>query len=208
MNQKAASTNTGIESRPARWQRLKSVLADALEQKSLEARRAVLIQSCDGDTALLHAAEKLLASDTAAFEEFAEFAATRLTQNGRNRIGERIGAYAIVKELGRGGMGTVYLAERADGQFERRVAIKVLKRGTDNDVVLRRLRLERRRDPRRPEVSGGFSQRRESNVCVDADGRRLRPHESDHPGVRHVRRVARRIGAPRGWRTHRRDSAG
>src|SRR5262249_49939343 len=82
-------------------------------------------------------------SDTTAFEEFAEFAATRLTQNGRDRIGERIGAYAIVKELGRGGMGAVYLAERADGQFEKYVAIKVLKRGTDTDEVLARFRDER-----------------------------------------------------------------
>src|SRR4030095_3600932 len=47
------------------------------------------------------------------------------------------------KELGRGGMGAVYLAERADGQFEKRVAIKVLKRGTDTDEVLRRFRIER-----------------------------------------------------------------
>ena len=40
-------------------------------------------------------------------------------------------------------MGAVYLAERADGQFEKRVAIKVLKRGTDTDEVLRRFRIER-----------------------------------------------------------------
>src|SRR5207253_9314415 len=54
-----------------------------------------------------------------------------------------IGAYAIIKELGRGGMGAVYLAERADGQFEKCVAIKVLKRGTDTEEVLRRFRIER-----------------------------------------------------------------
>ena len=40
-------------------------------------------------------------------------------------------------------MGAVYLAERADGQFEKRVAIRVLKRGTDTDEVLRRFRIER-----------------------------------------------------------------
>src|SRR5688572_19124504 len=40
--------------------------------------------------------------------------------------GARIGAYRIVRELGRGGMGTVYLGERADRQFEQRVALKVL----------------------------------------------------------------------------------
>ena len=128
---------------PARWQRLKHILADALEQTSVEERTAVLRRSCADDTTLLREAEKLLAHDTRVFEEFAEFAATRLRHDERDRIGERIGAYAIIKELGRGGMGAVYLAERADGQFEKCVAIKVLKRGTDTDEVLRRFRIER-----------------------------------------------------------------
>ena len=143
MNKKTESTTTQIKSNPARWQRLKNILADALEQTSFEERTAVLRISCADDTALLREAEKLLARDTTAFEEFAEFAATRLRHDERDRIGERIGAYAIVRELGRGGMGAVYLAERADGQFEKRVAIKVLKRGTDTDEVLRRFRIER-----------------------------------------------------------------
>lgn len=143
MNKKSESITTQIESNPARWQRLKNILADALEQPSFEERAAVLERLCADDTALLREAEKLLACDTTAFEEFAELAATRLRQNEGNRIGERLGAYAIVRELGRGGMGAVYLAERADGQFEKRVAIKVLKRGTDTDEVLRRFRIER-----------------------------------------------------------------
>jgi len=143
VNKKAESTATQIKSNPACWQRLKNILSDALEQTSSEERTAVLRRSCADDTALLREAEKLLASDTTAFEEFAEFAATRLRHDERDRIGERIGAYAIVRELGRGGMGAVYLAERADGQFEKCVAIKVLKRGTDTDEVLRRFRIER-----------------------------------------------------------------
>jgi len=114
-----------------------------LEHTSPEERTAALTQSCAGDTALLREAQKLLAHDTSVFEEFAEIAATRLRCDEHDRIGERMGAYAVVKELGRGGMGAVYLAERADGQFEKRVAIKVLKRGTDTDEVLRRFRIER-----------------------------------------------------------------
>jgi serine/threonine protein kinase/tetratricopeptide (TPR) repeat protein len=143
VNKKSELTTAQIKSNPARWQRLKNILADALEQTSFEERTAVLRRSCADDTALLREAEKLLAHDTTAFEEFAEFSATRLRHDERDRIGERIGAYAIVRELGRGGMGAVYLAERADGQFEKRVAIKVLKRGTDTDEVLRRFRIER-----------------------------------------------------------------
>ena len=143
MNEKPESTATRIKANPERWQRLKNILADALEQSSPKERTAVLRQSCSDDTTLLREAEKLLAHDTTAFEEFAEFAATRLRHEQRDRIGERIGAYAVIRELGRGGMGAVYLAERADGQFEKRVAIKILKRGTDTDEVLRRFRIER-----------------------------------------------------------------
>jgi protein kinase/serine/threonine-protein kinase len=132
-----------IKSDPERWQRLKNILADALEQSSLDERTALLRQACANDATLLCEAEKLLTHNTTAFEEFAEFATTDLRNGTLGRIGERLGAYVIIKELGRGGMGAVYLAERADGQFEKRVAIKVLKRGTDTEEVLRRFRIER-----------------------------------------------------------------
>src|SRR5918998_3356840 len=58
-------------------------------------------------------------------------------------IGRRIGAYRVVREIGRGGMGAVYLAERADGEFRQRVAVKLIKRGMDTDFILRRFRNER-----------------------------------------------------------------
>ena len=143
MNQNTKAGTTRIRSNPARWQRLKSILADVLEHASPEERTAALKQSCAGDAALLREAQKLLAEDTSVFEELAEIAATRLQCDKRDRIGERMGAYAVVKEIGRGGMGAVYLAERADGQFQKRVAIKILKRGTDTEEVLRRFRTER-----------------------------------------------------------------
>src|SRR5690606_36361399 len=53
-----------------------------------------------------------------------------------------IGPYRIVKEIGRGGMGTVYLAER-DAPFRKRVALKLIKRGMDTDEIIRRFRYER-----------------------------------------------------------------
>src|SRR5207249_11018127 len=57
--------------------------------------------------------------------------------------GQLIGAYRIVREIGRGGMGAVYLAERADEQYKKQVAIKLIKRGMDTDSVLRHFRNER-----------------------------------------------------------------
>jgi eukaryotic-like serine/threonine-protein kinase len=55
----------------------------------------------------------------------------------------RIGAYRVVREIGRGGMSVVYLGERDDGAFEQRVALKLIKPGTDTREVLQRFRQER-----------------------------------------------------------------
>jgi len=57
--------------------------------------------------------------------------------------GRRIGVYVLVREIGRGGMGAVYQAVRADGEFQQCVAIKLIKRGMDSDAILRRFRQER-----------------------------------------------------------------
>lgn len=58
--------------------------------------------------------------------------------------GRRVGPYRIESEIGRGGMSVVYLGVRADGEFEKRVAIKLIKRGMDTDAVIGRLHQERR----------------------------------------------------------------
>ena len=57
--------------------------------------------------------------------------------------GQQIGAYKIIGEIGHGGMGAVYLAERADGKFSQRVALKLLKREMNTSAIRRRFRRER-----------------------------------------------------------------
>ncbi|HEY8563485.1 MAG TPA: protein kinase [Pyrinomonadaceae bacterium] len=57
--------------------------------------------------------------------------------------GRVIGAYRLLREIGRGGMGAVYLAERADGIFKTKAAVKLIKRGMDTDSILKRFRNER-----------------------------------------------------------------
>jgi len=135
---------------PRRWDRLKTILDEALTQSSSAARIALVERRCGQDTDLLEEAESLLAEaeallkePTDSFEDCARNAASTFWQEGPPRGGERVGAYVIVRELGRGGMGTVFLAERADGQFEKQVAIKILNRGADTAEILRRFRAER-----------------------------------------------------------------
>src|SRR5215831_8747872 len=68
---------------------------------------------------------------------------TPAAADGKSMIGHHVGPYRIEREIGRGGMGTVYEAWRADGEFQHRVAIKLIRSGTDREFVLRRFRNER-----------------------------------------------------------------
>lgn len=124
----------------ARWQQIKEVVGGALQHVDLAERSRFVCDACNGDTKLRREVESLLATDPARFDAAAEeLRATRDVSS----LGRRIGAYLLMRELGRGGMGAVYLAERADLEFTKQVAIKLLKRGTDTDEVLRRFRAER-----------------------------------------------------------------
>lgn len=58
-------------------------------------------------------------------------------------LGQTLGSYRVERRIASGGMGTVYLAARSDGQFSQQVAIKVVKRGMDSEEVLRRFAAER-----------------------------------------------------------------
>src|SRR4051812_39289936 len=126
-----------------RWLDLKEILADALEVEGKAARDALVEQACAGDGAPLLEARRLLTASVDDFDSFAEIATSSLREDATELLGQRVGAYVITRELGRGGMGTVYLGERADGQFRKAVAIKVLKCGTETEEILRRFQTER-----------------------------------------------------------------
>ena len=125
------------------WERVKAIVAEALEVEPA-ARASLVRQKCESDQKLVYEVESLLGQTTGPMEQYAANAGGIVRQDAAPLTpGRRIGAYAIVRELGRGGMGAVYLANRADKEFEKNVAIKLLKRGTDTDEVLRRFRAER-----------------------------------------------------------------
>ncbi|MGH7528613.1 MAG: serine/threonine-protein kinase, partial [Gemmatimonadales bacterium] len=138
---------------PLRWQRLALIFDDVLELAP-EARAAYLDHACAGDAALRAEIDALLAADAGSgdFPEAAEAyfpslmgAAADAAQPpaGGLAAGTVIGPYRVVRELAQGGMGAVYLAERADGQFEQRVALKLIRAGLDSVEVQRRFLAER-----------------------------------------------------------------
>lgn len=128
----------------ARWDEVKSVVGAALDAEDTVERTAVLDAACAGDASLRHEVESLLAHHTERLDACAaELSVGGTVEAATSRLEQRIGAYRIVRELGRGGMGAVYLAVRADDEYQKEVAIKLLKRGTDTDEVLRRFRAER-----------------------------------------------------------------
>jgi len=108
-------------------------------------RTEFLDQACRHDAQLRAEVERLLASETtqddAAVSARVSEAPTAFVA-AAPWIGRRVGNYRIVRELGSGGMGSVYLAERADAEYESRVAIKLI-RGFPSADALERLRHER-----------------------------------------------------------------
>jgi len=126
----------------AHWKKADELLQQALELPTGE-RDSFLEQACNGDEALKTEVASLLAAD----RQMGEFLNQPLLQREAEpaaAIGRRIGAYRIEREIGRGGMGAVYLASRDDQQFDQRAAIKLIKRGMDTDEIVERFRHERR----------------------------------------------------------------
>jgi len=132
--------------RPDQWARIKPIFAEAAERPSAE-RPDFIKSRCDGDESLVAEIESLLgAYDQAGsfIEDLPEqTAATESDCDIDRMIGRKIGAYELVRELGRGGMGSVYLASRADDEFRKFVAVKLINSNLDNESINRRFRNER-----------------------------------------------------------------
>jgi non-specific serine/threonine protein kinase/serine/threonine-protein kinase len=130
---------------PDHWRKINDLFHAALEREPHQ-RLAFLANECAADTGLLEQVERLLEAHSRAsgFIETRLNGAVRSLVSGEEvTIGAQFGSYRVVGELGRGGMGAVYVAERADTQYEKRVAIKLVKRGMDTDAVLKQFRHER-----------------------------------------------------------------
>ena len=128
---------------PEKWEQVKALFTLALEQNP-EERSSFLLQACAGDDSLRTEIESLLSSFDGA-PSFLEDcpAADLLSAQSHGMTGRRIGAYRVIRQLGEGGMAVVYLGERDDQQFRKRVAIKMLRPGIYTAEIIHRFRNER-----------------------------------------------------------------
>jgi serine/threonine-protein kinase len=128
------------------WKRVRRVFAGARRLPDHE-RAAYLDVACGGDADLLEEVRALLAASTRPDSEIDEIvsdaARAAVGPDATGRLDARVGSYRLVRVIGTGGMGSVYLADRTDEQFSHRVAIKLLhphRRSTD---LIARFRSER-----------------------------------------------------------------
>ncbi|HEX8249366.1 MAG TPA: serine/threonine-protein kinase, partial [Pyrinomonadaceae bacterium] len=127
------------------WKQVKEIFNAAVELPPSE-RLAFIVRESQGDALVINEVNELLKSDEEA-EDFIEHPTVAVSQMLLTEevplAGKKIGSYKIEKQIGRGGMGAVYLAQRADEHFTKRVAVKLIKRGFDTDDIIRRFRHER-----------------------------------------------------------------
>lgn len=135
-----------------RWQQIDALFGEALDLAPSE-RLRLLDERCTGDPDLRARVQALLEAAGQAGDFLERPAETYLGEETAQalrsgsldlsiepeptRAGQRVGPYRVLHAVGAGGMATVYLANRADGQFDQRVALKFLRRGFDPELVRR-----------------------------------------------------------------------
>jgi len=133
---------------PDRWHRVQELFDAALALEGVE-RQRYLREACGEDAALLAEVEGLLEAEQRsggdAFITAAVAAAARdlADEHAASWVGRTVGPYRLLGELARGGMGTVYLAERADAAYEAKVAIKFVRGAVAGSELVRRFLAER-----------------------------------------------------------------
>ena len=125
-----------------RWAIIERLFERALELNEQE-RIEFLKKECNDDEELFKEVNSLIDADSKAHPIFSSPTPTIEIPDNLKYEGKVIGAYKIVKQIGLGGMGSVYLAERADGQFEQKVALKLIKPGNNSFEIIKRFQAER-----------------------------------------------------------------
>jgi eukaryotic-like serine/threonine-protein kinase len=127
---------------PSTWERLEAVFFAALEFGE-EERAEYLDRACAGDPDLRAEVEAVLASHRAMGADEPLHTLTGSEPSPDGLIGARIGAWRLEERVGRGGMGEVYRARRADEAYDQEAAVKIIRTGLSSWEMVRRFRMER-----------------------------------------------------------------
>lgn len=130
---------------PESWRQVKNIFFEVLEQPEAE-KESFLSQACGNDLKIKKEVEDLLAAhfESESFIETPVFEiASIFKSSDTGAEGKRFGHYKIVREIGVGGMGAVYLATRDDGEFSQQVAIKIVRFTLADSEIINRFRRER-----------------------------------------------------------------
>src|SRR5215831_4959788 len=124
------------------WQQIEEILASVLELPE-DQRLARIEQFCAGNSSLRNEVLSLLAAHNHA-GSFLEMKTQISSDSAQDLslISKQLGPYRLLERIGHGGMGTVYRAERADGQFQKQVAVKVVPAAVHSQELLRRFTSE------------------------------------------------------------------
>src|SRR6056297_1554317 len=126
-----------------RWNQVQTLFKEILELDH-DSRVTRLNEVRDTDDELFREIQSLLAADADHSSILDGFAIDSIDISGLLSIdGTRVGPFEIVRQVGSGGMGNVYLAKRVEGGFEQTVALKLIKYGMDSEQILRRFESER-----------------------------------------------------------------
>ena len=179
-----------------RWRRI-SALFDEIVELPESARAAALDRACASDPTLREEITALLRHDAVAERDaptlldapghVAADWAEHANPDSDDVAGRSIGRWRVLRELGRGGMGVVYLAERADGQFEQRAALKLIRTDDGSSGLRRRFLRERQilADLEHPNIArlldGGIAEDGRPYFAMEyVDGRPLLDYVSEH----------------------------
>src|ERR1022692_551596 len=129
---------------PDNWEKVQEVFFAAADLPSAEQQR-FLEGACRGNPDLRRDVDSLLVADRTHSHDIdlAVEAAAQQMVGGDPAIGARFGSWRVSREIGRGGMGIVYLAIRDDAQFQKQAALKLIRAGMDTAELLLRFRHER-----------------------------------------------------------------
>ena len=169
-------------------EKIKDIFADAVELLAAN-RTSFVRKASEGDAELENEVISLLdASDATQnlIEENVFDLSKQIAEQGRDLTGKRFGNYRIVREIGHGGMGTVFLARRDDGEFDQDVALKIVRQSIADSLIIERFRRERQilAGLKHPNIAalydGGVSKNSEPFLVMEhVDGKTLTDFASE-----------------------------